>query len=130
VQLPVDQFGESTKDWALFADAISHGLTEEAFEILLKLRSSTKLHNFTQTFMETGVNVEKRQVDCCLHGCVALPQNRSHMTWCGASGMATRRQARQMTNSPLTAWLLNMLSDPSFCPQMMFVMKEARCAAY
>jgi len=79
--------------------------------------------------METSVNVEKRQVDCCLHGCVAFTHNRSHMTWFDTSGMATRRQARQMTNSPLTAWLLYMLSDPSFCPHMMFVMKEALCAA-
>jgi len=84
-------------------------------------------------FIEASVNVEKRQVDCCLNGCVAFTYKRSRLTLCDAGGTArytaSGKPARQMTYWPLTAWLVNMLSDPILGPDKMAGMKEARSAA-
>jgi len=84
-------------------------------------------------FIEASVNVENRQVDCCLNGCMAFTHKRSHMTFCDACGTARNpeggRPARQMTYWPLTAWLVNVLSDPGLRPDMRAGMKEARGVA-
>jgi len=136
VQLPVDQLGECAKDLALFTYAVNHGLSEEAFADLLKLSSCDAKYRtpyLMRKFIEASVNVEKRQVDCCLNGCVAFTHTRSRLTSCDACGTArytaSGKPARQMTYWPLTAWLINMLSDPILGPDMMAGMKEARSAA-
>ena len=136
VQLPVAQFGECVNDFALFTSAVNHGLTEDAFADLLKLSGCQAKYRtpfLMRTFIEASVNVEKRQVDCCLNGCVAFTHKRSLLTSCDACGTArytaSGRPARQMTYWPLTAWLINMLSDPVLGPDMRASVKEARGAA-
>jgi len=136
VQLPVAQFGECVNDFALFTYAVSHGLTEDAFADLLKLggcQAKYRTPFLMRKFIEASVNVEKRQVDCCLNGCVAFTHKLSHLTSCDACGTArytaSGRPARQMTYRPLTAWLVNILSDPVLGPDMRASMKEARGAA-
>jgi len=84
-------------------------------------------------FIEASGNVEKRQVDCCLNGCVAFPHKRSRLTSCDACGtaryMASDKPPRQMTYWPLTSWLIYMLIDPILGPDKKTRMKEARSAA-
>jgi len=86
-----------------------------------------------QKFIEASVSVEKRQVDCCLNGCVAFTHKRLHLRSCDACGTArytsTGKPARQMIYLPVTAWLTNMLGDPTLGPDMMAGMKAARIAA-
>jgi len=84
-------------------------------------------------FIEASGSVEKRQVDCCLNGCVAFPHKRSRLTSCDTCGtaryLASDKPARQMTYWPLTFWLIYMLIDPILGPNMKNGMKEARSAA-
>ena len=72
-------------------------------------------------------------MDCCLNGCVAFTHKRSRLTSCDACGTvwytALGKPARQMTYWSRTAWLINMLSDPTLGPDIMAGMKEARSAA-
>jgi len=136
VQLPVAQFGEVAKDLAIFTYAVNHDLTETALADLLKLSCCDAMYRtpyLMRTFIEASVDVENRQVDCCLNGCVAFTHKRSHLSSCDACGTArytsTGKPSRQMTYWPVTAWLTNMLGDPILGPDMMAGMKAARSAA-
>eukprot|EP00170_Pyropia_yezoensis_P003186 contig_13359_g3193 len=85
-------------------------------------------------FIEASDNVETRQVDCRTNGCVAFTHERAQSKACDACGSEryTRsgNPSRQMTYWPLTAWLVNMLSDPGLGPDMMIGMKGARLSAF
>jgi len=136
VQLSVAQFGAVAKDLAIFTYAENHDLTEAALADLLKLSCCDAKYRtpcLIRKFIEASVNVEKRQVDCCLNGCVAFTHKRSLVRSCDACGTArytsTGKPARQMTYWPVTAWLTNMLGDPILGPDMMAGMKAARSAA-
>jgi len=85
VQLPVAQFGECVNDFALFTYAVNHEHTEDAFADLLKLggcQAEYRTPFLMRKFIEASVNVEKRQVGCCLNGCEAFTHKRTHLTSC------------------------------------------------
>jgi len=107
-----------------------------AFADLLRLSSCDAKYRapyLMRKFIEASGNVGKRQVDCCLNGCVAFPHKQSRLTSCDTCGtapyMASDKPARQMTYWPLTSWLIYMLIDPILGPDMKNGMKEARSAA-
>jgi len=132
----VTQFAENAEDLAMFTYSVNHDLTEEAFADLLKLRACKAKYRtpyLMRKFIEASVNVERRQVDCCVNGCVAFTHTRSEETVCDACGAAryaaNGQPVRQMTYWPLTGWLVNMLSDPTLGPDIMAGMNSARQAA-
>jgi len=136
VQRPVTQFAENAEDLALFPYSVSHDLTEEAFADLIKLRACKAMYRtpyLLRTFIDASVNVERRQVDCCVSGCLAFTHTRSEYTVrdaCGAARYAANGQpVWQMVYWPLTGWLVNMLSDPILGPDIMAGMNRARQTA-
>jgi len=136
VQLPVTPFAENAEDLALFTYSVNHDLTEAALADLLQLRACKATYrtpHLIRNFIEACIDIERRQVDCCINGCLGFTHTRSEETVCDACGAAryaaNGQPVRKIAYWPLTGRLVNMLSDPILGPDMMAGMSRARHAA-
>jgi len=82
---------DNAEELALFTYSVNHDLTEKALAGLLLLcpcKTKYRTPYLKGKFIEASVNVERRQVDCCVNGCLAFMHTPLKETVCNACGAA------------------------------------------
>jgi len=136
VRLPVGQFKDDIADLPMYACAVQHDLTQASISDLLKLSSTTAKYRtpyLTERFINARVNLETRDVDCCVNGCLTFTHKRAQLTACDACAVhrykSNEKAAKQVTYWLLTSWLAQLLGDPVIGKSNLENMAAARQAA-
>jgi len=85
-----------------------------------------------ERFIDASVNLETRDVDCCVNGCLALTHKRAQLTACDACASqrytSNGKAAKKVTYWSLTSCLPQLIGDPVIGTSM-FENMAAACQA-
>jgi len=88
---------------------------------------------FMERVIDASVNLETRDVDCCVNGCLEFTHKRAQLTACDACGAqrykSNGKAGKQVTYWSLTSWLAQLLGDLVIGKSMLENMAAARRAA-